>query len=88
MLSSIGALAVGNIIWFFLLKEEEATTLSGSSLIIPAVAMFFGWQILGENFNVASILGSALTIGGICLLNIKRKMSNTPNAHPSRRPPT
>jgi len=71
--SSVGALAVGNIIWFLLLKEEEATTLSGSSLIVPAIAMFFGWRLLGESFSAESLLGSALTLGGVYLLNIKRK---------------
>jgi drug/metabolite transporter (DMT)-like permease len=71
--SSVGALAVGNIIWFLLLREEEATTLSGSSLIVPAIAMFFGWRLLGESFSAESLLGSALTLGGVYLLNIKRK---------------
>jgi len=71
--SSVGALAVGNIIWFLLLKEEEATTLSGSSLIVPVIAMFFGWQLLGDSFSAESLLGSALTLGGVYLLNAKRK---------------
>jgi drug/metabolite transporter (DMT)-like permease len=74
--SSVGALAVGNIIWFFLLREEEATTLSGSSLIIPVVAIFFGWQLLGESYSAGSLLGSVLTLGGVCLLNMKKKASN------------
>jgi drug/metabolite transporter (DMT)-like permease len=74
--SSVGALAVGNIIWFFLLREEEATTLSGSSLIIPVVAILFGWQLLGESFSTKSLFGSVLTLGGVCLLNVKKKVSN------------
>ncbi len=67
--SSIGALAVGNVIWFYLLKREEATTLSGSSLVIPAVAMLFGWQLLGEQVSAQTLLGSALTLSGIFLVN-------------------
>lgn len=71
--SSVGALAIGNVIWFFLLKEEEATTLSGSSLIIPVVAMFFGWQLLGEGLGVESLFGSTLTLIGVGLINLKRR---------------
>lgn len=73
MISSVGALAVGNVIWLFLLKEEEATIVTGSSLIVPVIALFFGWQLLGENFGVESLLGSALTLAGVCLINVKRK---------------
>lgn len=71
--SSVGALAVGNIVWLRLLREEEATTLSGSTLIIPAVALIFGWQLLGETLITASLVGSSLTLGGVYLINLRRK---------------
>jgi len=73
--SAIGALAIGNVIWFLLLKEEEATTVSGSSLIVPAIALFFGWRLLGESITKEALLGSALTLGGVYLINVKRKGS-------------
>jgi drug/metabolite transporter (DMT)-like permease len=81
VVSSAGALALGNVIWFFLLKEEEATTISGSSLIIPAVAMLFGWQLLGESFSTVALFGSALTLAGVCLLNIRKKAPATSSPH-------
>lgn len=71
--SSVGALAFGNIIYLFLLRQEEATTLSGSTLIIPTVALLFGWLLLGESPSPESLLGAALTLGGVCLVNMKRK---------------
>jgi drug/metabolite transporter (DMT)-like permease len=71
--SSIGALAIGNVIYLFLLQHEEATTLSGSTLIIPTVALLLGWLLLGENLNRESLFGALLTLGGIYLVNVKRK---------------
>lgn len=73
IVSSTGALAAGNVLWLYLLKREEATTLSGSSLIIPAVALLFGWWILGENPSFESVLGSGLTLAGVYLVNLRRK---------------
>jgi drug/metabolite transporter (DMT)-like permease len=70
--SSIGGLALGSTIWRFLLREEEATVLSGSSFIIPVVALIFGWQLLGETVHIESAFGSALVLGGLCLVNLKR----------------
>lgn len=70
--SSIGALATGNVIWLHLLKDEEATILSGSSLIIPAIAMFFGWRLLGESLSLESLVGAVLILSGVCLVNLRR----------------
>lgn len=71
LLYTSAVLAVGPVIYLFLLKEEEATVLSGSSFIIPAVALFFGWQLLGESIGVNTMLGLILIIGGVCLVNVK-----------------
>jgi len=71
--SSAGALAIGNVIYFFLLKQEEATSLTGSTLIIPTVALLFGWLLLGESPNPESLLGAVLTLGGVYLVNVKRE---------------
>jgi len=73
IVSSTGALAAGNVVWLYLLKREEATTLSGSSLIIPAVALLFGWWILRESPGFESVLGSGLTLAGVYLVNLRRK---------------
>ncbi len=69
--SSVGALVVASVIWLFLLKEEEATILSGSSLVTPVIALLFGWQLLGESINIGSIAGAALIMGGVFLVNLK-----------------
>ena len=73
--SSIAGLAIANVIWLHLLREEEATTLSTSVLLVPAVALLFGWHFLGENLGLESLLGSALTLGGVFLTNLNRNRS-------------
>jgi len=74
--SSIAGLAIANVLWLHLLSEEEATTLSSSVLLVPAVALLFGWGLLGENLGFESLLGSALTLGGVFLSNISRNRSH------------
>ena len=67
--ASIGASAIGFSIWIQLLREEEATVLSSSSLIVPMFALFFGWLLLGENVDLQSLAGAILTILGVYLVN-------------------
>lgn len=66
---SIFTTATGLILWIFLLREEDATVLSSSSFIIPIVALFFGWLLLGECIELRSILGIVLIITGVYLVN-------------------
>ena len=68
---SVGSLAVGSTVWLFILREEEATVLSSSGFIVPVIALLFGWQILGEIIRTESILGSALILAGVYLVNVK-----------------
>ena len=75
--SSAGGLALGNVFWLHLLRDEEAITLPSSTLLVPAVALLFGWQFLGENLNLESLLGSAFTLVGVCLTNLAKNRSRT-----------
>lgn len=65
---SLGATVVGNMIWLFLLRQEDATSLSTYSFIIPIIALIFGWWLLGESIDGRSLLGSALIIAGLYLV--------------------
>lgn len=58
--SAIGSFAIGWSIWLFLLEHEDATVLSGSSLIVPVLALFIGWQILGKASALNLCLGHHL----------------------------
>jgi len=69
--ASVGSSAVGLVVWLFLLKQEDAVIVSGSTFIIPVVALFFGWQILGESVHAFSMLASAIVLIGVYLVNYK-----------------
>jgi len=69
--SSLGSVTVGFTIWTYLLKEEDATVLSASSFIVPIFALLFGWQLLGEDIGLTSVLGSGIILTGISLVNHK-----------------
>lgn len=76
LFSSVGTLAAGNALWFSLLKQEDATTLSSSSLLIPVVTVIVGWQLLGERMSIELLFGSALTLIGVYLTNVIEKRPN------------
>ena len=83
--SGIGASGIGMTIWLFLLKDEEATSLSSSSLIVPVIALFFGWLFLGEDPSPKSLAGSTLVLAGIYLVshykprqNLERNVDHQP----------
>jgi len=67
--TSIGATAIAFTLWIYLLREEEATVLSSSILIVPMVALFFGWLLLGEAVELQSLIGAVLVISGVYLVN-------------------
>ncbi|MBC7092139.1 MAG: DMT family transporter [Nitrososphaeria archaeon] len=72
--SGVLASGVGMTIWVFLLKNENAVTLSSSSLIVPLLALVFSSIILGEEIGYRTILGSTFVLAGIYLVN-RKKMS-------------
>ena len=67
--ASVGVTAAGWVLWYLLLREEDAIVLSGSSFIVPMIALIFGWLLLGERIQVKSIAGSALILTGVYLVN-------------------
>lgn len=70
---SILGSAVASTIWLILMREEETTVVSTSSLIVPAIALIFGWVFLGEVIEQISLLGLALILIGIYLVNKSHK---------------
>jgi len=66
---SVLASAVGSTIWFILLRNEDATVLSTSSLAVPAIALIFGGIFLGEKIENISFLGLILIFIGTYLVN-------------------
>lgn len=73
--SSIGPLTIGTAIWLLLLREEKATVLSGSSFLVPLVAMLLGWQLRSETIYTQSLFGAAIVLVGVCLVNLRPNMN-------------
>jgi len=67
--AGIGASAIGMTIWLFLLKGEGATSLSGSVLVVPVIALLCGWFFMGEFLDLRSVIGSGLVLAGVYLVN-------------------
>lgn len=66
---SVLGTAVGFTIWLVLIRWEEATVVSASSLIVPAVAFVAGCLLLGEAIEYFSILGFIMVLAGVYLVN-------------------
>lgn len=66
--------AVASTIWLALIRIEEATIVSMSSLAVPAAALFFGWIFLKEPVRPSLLLGFALILTGIYLVNKHQKI--------------
>ena len=74
-LNSVGALLylslIGTVIafvmYYWLLKRIQVTRISLIVLITPVVAVFLGWNLLGETMNGRMIVGSSLVLGCVAL---------------------
>jgi probable blue pigment (indigoidine) exporter len=73
--SSIGTLSIALSVWLFLLRKEEATTLSSSTFIIPLVAFLFGLVVLVEPVEFQSTIGAILILIGVYFVNKQVKNS-------------
>ncbi|MEM3045539.1 MAG: DMT family transporter [Candidatus Bathyarchaeia archaeon] len=71
--AGIGASTIGTTLWLALLKDEDATTLASSTFIVPIMALGFGWWLLGESLDVRTLIGAALILVGIYLVNQRTK---------------
>lgn len=70
---------IGFTLWLYLAKKEGPTVVAGSSLVIPLLAVFFGWVLLNEGLYIESAVGSALVLVGVGLVNIHREMRKVDN---------
>lgn len=66
--TSVCAQGVALTLWVLLLREE-ATVLASSSFMVPVAAFLFGWLILGEVMELEVLVGSALILTGVYIVN-------------------
>lgn len=61
---------VAFVIYFYLLKHMSVVLLSMTSFITPILAIASGALVLGEKFPSGTLIGSAMILGGVLLMNL------------------
>ena len=61
------------LLFYRLLGQWGPTRTSLVAYLLPVWGIALGWIVLGEQIGPGIILGTALVIGGIALVNVKRR---------------
>lgn len=81
-LITIGS-ALAFTLYMYALKHLSAAVSSLYTYINPTVAILLGWAVLGESLTAGALLGMAVTIAGVWLVNTgQRKLRNEPLVEP------
>ena len=59
-------------LWNTLLRRHSVSRLIPLSLLTPLVVVLLGILMLGESLAVSKLIGGALVVGGIAIINVKR----------------
>lgn len=73
-------------VWYWLLRKHPVAKVIPLSLLAPLFAVAFGVLLLGDSLGLNKVVGGALVIGGIAVINLRwRKRKPVPAATtPSR----
>ena len=77
VLSGVIASGIGYSVWYAALKYHTATRAAVLQLAVPVIAAVGGLVLVFEPISVRLVLASLLILGGIGLVLISRKESNT-----------
>lgn len=81
-LITIGS-ALAFTLYMYALKHLSAAVSSLYTYINPTVAILLGWAVLGESLTAGALLGMAVTIAGVWMVNTgQRKLRNEPLVEP------
>lgn len=72
---AIAGTIVSFLLYFWLLKTWDATTLSFIAVITPALALLLGFVVLQERLSLWAIAGAVLILGGVLLASRKPRPS-------------
>ncbi|MGY3572550.1 DMT family transporter [Vibrio paucivorans] len=70
--SGVVASAMGYVVWYSAIKSLSLLQASVAQLCVPVIALFAGVALLGEQLNTVLLVSSALILGGIALLFIRK----------------
>lgn len=63
---------IGYLTWNAALRRASASQVSSFIYLSPPIALLIGWLWLGERPNALTLLGGAITVGGVVLANARR----------------
>lgn len=64
---------IGYIAWNAALQRATASQVSSFIYFSPPIAVLIGWVWLGERPTVLTLIGGAITVGGVVLANARRR---------------
>lgn len=66
---AIFSTALAYVLYFKLLESSGATNLSLVTFLIPPIAIFLGWSVLGETLNKDQFVGMGFIVFGLSLID-------------------
>jgi drug/metabolite transporter (DMT)-like permease len=73
LLSGTITSGLGYVLWYRVLKSITTTQASVAQLLTPALAAFGGVLFLSEQLSARLIIASALIVGGVAVIMLKRR---------------
>jgi drug/metabolite transporter (DMT)-like permease len=70
-----GGSAVGYLLYYYVMNRLGAVRASGVTLLVPVTAVFWGVALLHESVSLSIVIGMAVILGGIVLINLRRSTS-------------
>lgn len=65
----VGGSLIGYNAFVFLMKHVPAAKVATYSYVNPVIAVLLGWWMLGETLTVQQVVGAAVILGGVVLVN-------------------
>ena len=74
--------AIANVGWSYALSKASASQVTSALNVMPIVSVAIAWLWLGEQPTPVVIVGGAIALAGVILLNTRGKLPETPEIAP------